>query len=152
MPRRTEIKGVLGNFLSKFASRYSDYDGYWLFGLLVNENEEISIDLLLPFHSNTTSIVSVTQRIASSTFQNQIVKAQLPLSVIHNATLNIVKTDRVVKCCNHGMWRDCFGLRLCVRVRTDLGRKFKREKFVFAAAHNPAFETRSTRRLPSIEY
>ncbi len=152
MPRRTEIKGVIDTFLSSFTSRYSDYDGYWIFGLLVDEDEEINIDLLAPFHSNTTSVVSVVKRIASDTFQNQIAKYKLPPSVIHGATLKITKTDKVTKCCNHGMWRDCVGLRLCVQVLTDLGRQFERERLVFAAPHDPNFETRSARRLSLPEY
>jgi hypothetical protein len=44
-PRRI-IKGVLHNFLGTYTSRYSDYDGYWLFGMLVRDVEELSIDLL----------------------------------------------------------------------------------------------------------
>ena len=37
MPRRRTIKGVLDNFLGTYTSRYSDYDGYWLFGMVVGE-------------------------------------------------------------------------------------------------------------------
>ena len=32
------IKSVLRNFLETFASRYTDYDGYWLFGFLVEHD------------------------------------------------------------------------------------------------------------------
>ena len=35
MPTRRVIKSVLHNFLGTYTSRYSDYNGYWLFGFMV---------------------------------------------------------------------------------------------------------------------
>ena len=46
MASRRVIKGVLGNFLGTYVSRYSDYDGYWLFGFLVGDLGELRINLL----------------------------------------------------------------------------------------------------------
>ena len=51
MAKRRAIRGVLGNFLGTFTSRYSDYDGYWLFGFLVADLKDLRIDLLLSLAS-----------------------------------------------------------------------------------------------------
>ena len=45
---RRIIKGVLHNFIGTYTSRYSDYDGYWLFGMVVRDVAELRIDLLYP--------------------------------------------------------------------------------------------------------
>jgi hypothetical protein len=43
-----KIRGVLHNFLATYSSRYSDYDGYWLFGVLAQESGHLQIDLVNP--------------------------------------------------------------------------------------------------------
>jgi hypothetical protein len=42
------IHAVVANFLGTFLSRYSDHEGYWLFGFLVSDLQTIRIDLLNP--------------------------------------------------------------------------------------------------------
>jgi hypothetical protein len=34
------INGVLDNFLGTFTSRYSNYSGYWVFGMMVEETRK----------------------------------------------------------------------------------------------------------------
>jgi hypothetical protein len=47
MARRRDLKGVLRNFLDTHVSRYSDFDGYWLFGLLMHDvGDLLEIDLV----------------------------------------------------------------------------------------------------------
>lgn len=46
MPTQRAIRGVLGNFLGTYTSRYSEHDGYWLFGLVVAELGELEVNLL----------------------------------------------------------------------------------------------------------
>jgi hypothetical protein len=45
---RRNLIGALHNFLATFTSGYSDYDGYWLFGFLLKDADELRIDLLNP--------------------------------------------------------------------------------------------------------
>ena len=46
MASRSVIKSVLWNFLGTYMSRYSDYDGYWLFGFLIEDMGELEINIL----------------------------------------------------------------------------------------------------------
>ena len=46
MTSRRVIPGVLHNFLGTFTSRYSDFNGYWIFGFLVEKMDSVRIDLL----------------------------------------------------------------------------------------------------------
>jgi hypothetical protein len=46
IPRRRNLKGVLAGFLGTYTSRYSDYQGFWLFGFIVGLPNPLEIDLL----------------------------------------------------------------------------------------------------------
>jgi hypothetical protein len=46
MPSSRTLRAVLHNTLGTYLSRYSDYDGYWLFGFLVPRLIELKFDLL----------------------------------------------------------------------------------------------------------
>ncbi len=48
MACRNAIRGALNGFLGTYTSRYSDFGGYWLFGLVANELRQLQIDLLAP--------------------------------------------------------------------------------------------------------
>jgi hypothetical protein len=53
MPGRRSITGVLCGFLGTYTSRYSDFDGYWIFGFLVAQVVDVKFDLWAtePFRS-----------------------------------------------------------------------------------------------------
>ena len=40
------MKSVLHNFLETYTSRYSDYDGFWVFGFIVETMLPANIDLM----------------------------------------------------------------------------------------------------------
>ena len=61
MTTRKAIKSVLDNFLGTYISRYSDYDGYWLFGFLVKESPHLKINLL---STNVDTTISGPESIA----------------------------------------------------------------------------------------
>ncbi|MCL2726396.1 MAG: hypothetical protein FWD69_18400 [Polyangiaceae bacterium] len=44
--RRRSIPSVLHNFLDTLSSRYSDYDGYWIFGLVISDLNCSTISLV----------------------------------------------------------------------------------------------------------
>src|SRR5947207_1622431 len=92
MTSRRVIKGVLHNFLATFTSRYSDFDGYWVFGLLVQGMDTESIDLLAVSAESTDATPSgFARRLAAQKFAEQIAKAGLPSSWFRKARLDITK-------------------------------------------------------------
>ena len=46
MTTRKAMKGVLDGFLGTYMSRYSHYEGYWLFGFLICDLPCLRVDLL----------------------------------------------------------------------------------------------------------
>ena len=74
---RRAILGVLGNFLGTYTSRYSDYEGYWLFGFLVTDIGELRIDLLAPSAGESDAPLGVAVRSAAAQFADQVQKAGL---------------------------------------------------------------------------
>src|SRR4051794_36083463 len=92
MKRRRTIKGVLGNFLGTFTSRDSDYDGYWLFGFLVEEMEHLTINFLEPKAWAGASMPrALAAKVATTKFQEQMEKAGLETSCLKEASLVITK-------------------------------------------------------------
>jgi hypothetical protein len=43
---RRVLNSVLRGFLGSYSSRYSDFDGFWLFGFLVSDLALMEVDLL----------------------------------------------------------------------------------------------------------
>ena len=89
MASRRVIKGVLGNFLGTYVSRYSDYDGYLLFGFLVGELGELRINLLGQSVSDPDSPRGVAVLSAVARFEDQRRKGGLAASRIREASLTM---------------------------------------------------------------
>src|SRR5262249_55253236 len=77
MATRKAIRGVLGTSPGTYTSRYSDSDGYWLFGFLVADLGELRIDLLAPPASDSEGPLGVAVRSAAAKFADQMQKAGL---------------------------------------------------------------------------
>src|SRR5262245_28787953 len=91
MATRKAVRGVLGNFLGTYTSRYSDSDGYWLFGFLVADLGELRIDLLAPPASDSEGPLGLAVRSAAAKFADQMQKAGLVCPQIQEAWLTIRK-------------------------------------------------------------
>src|SRR5688572_18734716 len=91
MATRRAIRGVLGNFLGTYTSRYSDYGGYWLFGFLVADLGELRIDLLAPPPGESDAPLGVAARSAAAKFADQLRHAGLARSQVREAWLTIRK-------------------------------------------------------------
>src|SRR4051794_17775759 len=91
MATRKVIRGVLSNFLSTYVSRYSDYDGYWLFGFLVSDLGELRIDLLVPIVGDPDTPLGAAIRSAAAKFADQAGKAGLTRSQVRDAWLAILR-------------------------------------------------------------
>ena len=75
------IKSVLQNFLGTYASRYSDFEGYWLFGFLIADVDALLASIARP-------IVLLTKRQPFALAEavapgNRYVGAMLPYTPLH---------------------------------------------------------------------
>jgi hypothetical protein len=161
------MKGVLASFLGTFTSRYSAYRGYWLFGFLVRGLGEIEIDLLADGSAGATALSEVTASdnlmvsikkmffggrmtpldvaaaLATAKFREQVIKAQLEISHVHEASLQIVKLpgEAIGNVNSHS----CVGNNVSFRAVAlmDNGRIYRSERILFIAPHHPMIEFRS---------
>jgi hypothetical protein len=146
MKIRRHISGALHNFLETYASRYSDYEGYWLFGLLIEELDQMSIDLLAgPEAGQPESPKSAACKEAIAKFCEQISKAGIPISCFRSAALTVAKSSPLKRGSEHGCYRDGFDVTFRVEALSDLGKRYEIEKSVFVAPHDPKVESRSKR-------
>ena len=143
---RKAIKGVLHNFLETYTSRYSDYDGYWLFGMLIGESEQFSIDLLDTYSKpSERALMTAAVQLAATKFKEQMVKAGLSLSCIREAKLAVSKSPDVRSGYVNGHRCAGFDVSFAARAVSPNGKAYECQKSVFVAPHDPEVELRSTR-------
>jgi len=147
MKIRRQITGALCGLLDTLGSRYSDYDGYWIFGLLVRETDSLSFELLREESTATFSpVVAQARQLARLKFEEQLERARIPVTCVSSAKLVIQKLGdlRVGPVNGHLM----NGHQVCLSVEavSDLGKKYYAEKFLFVAPHDPSVEHRSVRK------
>ena len=142
------IRGALNNFLATYTSRNSDYDGYWLFGLLVKDLVHLDFDLLKEFKEpSRPTPLQFAEISAARIFRYQMQKAGVSAPRIAEARLKITKTpDTISNFQGHRAWT-AHVLRVHAHVKSNHGRLFTAETTVLAAPHSFLFESRSTLRL-----
>jgi len=148
MPHRKDIKGVLHNFLGTYTSRYADFDGYWLWGLLVEELKELHIDLLQSDSPASTSASTYAISLAVVKFSEQIEKAGFDFLVIRKANLVITrsKTTRTdLQAGQTGLARTGYDLRFETTVEFNDRKAYKNVLSLFVAPHDPKVEAQSAR-------
>jgi hypothetical protein len=148
MPSRKLLNGVLRGFLGTYVSRYSDLDGYLVFGLAADALDGLEVDLTLDAPAPSLDPVSEVRRLAIRRFSEQLAKVGLSRSVVRSATLAIrpapearggyVETGRRVP--------SGHDYTFTVSVVTDLGRPYRAECRAFIAPHAPDVFLRSARR------
>ncbi len=143
MATRRVIKSVLQSFLGTYTSRYSDYDGYWLFGFLVADLGELRINLLGQNVGDPASPVGVATSLAVTKFEEQRRKSDLAPSHIHEAWLTIQRLPGERKWWASDHWSAGFNIRFSALAVMENGKRYERECDVFVAPHNPEFESRS---------
>ncbi len=143
---RNSIKGVLHNFLETYTSRYSDYEGYWLFGMLIGELDGFNVNLLDAGCGATESApMTAAVRLAAVKFMEQLEKAGLSLTCIREAQLSATKSPSSRNHYFNGHWSAGFDVEFVARAVSSSGKSYERKKSVFVAPHNPEVELRSTR-------
>ena len=96
------IKSVLRGFLGSYASRGSDYGGYYLFGYIVESLGVLTVDLLEPILEAGSPDAQVTS-LARSKFDEQLRKSHLNRSSLSGATLTI-RRGEPQDCNAYGVW------------------------------------------------
>jgi hypothetical protein len=135
---------VLHNFLGTYTSRYSEYNGYWLFGFLVGDLEDVQFDLLTEVAS-CDGVVEVARNLAVGRFAEQLCKAGLDPSLVREVSLQIERLDGQVKGRVNGNECGGFKIRFRASAGTDTGKLFECERVLFVAPHNADIELRSAR-------
>lgn len=146
MSSRHVIEGVLHNFLGTFTSRHSDFYGYWLFGFLVENGDQVRIDLLDARAETLDATPSAfAKQLAAQKFAEQVTKAGLLKSRFRAAHLDIAKSSDSKLGLVNG--RSCLGhdVRFLAHAEMDSGRSCDAMLFVFVAPYDPEVELRSTR-------
>ena len=146
MTSRRVIKGMLHNFLGTFTSRYSDFEGYWVFGFLVEGMDTVRIDLLGEVAESADSTPPVfARRLAAQKFSEQIAKAGLPKEWFREAYVDISKSPQSKQGLVNGRSSSGYDVTFQAHVVTDLGRAYDSTASIFVAPHDPKIELRSTR-------
>lgn len=136
MASRADIHAVLHNFLGTFISRYTNYQGYWLFGFLVPEIDRIEIDLLQAARTpDTASAMEVTVLTATEKFREQALKAGV-MQWIQTATLTIEKLAGTVQMQIEAHEMTAYSLSLTARATSDLGRDYTHSRTIYVAPHS----------------
>jgi|SRR6185312_3623449 len=144
IPRRRNLKGVLAGFLGTYTSRYSDYQGFWLFGFIVGLPNPLEIDLL-GVQENALSPEDMAGDLARVKFREQLRKHGFELSAVRRARLVIEHGEHKVGRLAGDFRREGFDTVFRAFVVADTESRFDRREVVFVAPHDERFERRSAR-------
>ena len=134
------------NFLATLTSRYSDFDGYWMLGLVVEDLEGTTIDLLGTSDAGTAATpLSAFIRAAREKFQDQLAKHSIPISHVSSGVLEIARQPAQREGSVSGHVRSGYDVAFTVRARSDLHTDYMQKTTIFVAPHDPSIEVRSTR-------
>jgi hypothetical protein len=149
MPRRRCLSAVLHNYLGTLTSRYSDLDGYWLLGLLIDDLETTTVDLMTDSAVSTQSKPWATfRRLARDKFHEQLGKQCIPTSFVRSAVLEIMKPRTPSEGRVNGHVTTGYDVVFSARAESDLHAVYTRGTSIFVAPHNADNERRSVRRAP----
>lgn len=145
MPGRRSINGVLCGFLGTYTSRYSDFDGYWVFGFLVAEVVDVKFNLLGDEAVSVASPLAFAETFAKARLKEQMRKAALPFDWLAEASLEIMRSTAPTRGQVNAVVGAGFDVTFVARVVSDLGTVYRRTTSVFVAPHDPVREQQSRR-------
>jgi nitrate reductase beta subunit len=119
-------------------SRYSEFDGYCLFGFLVHQ-PTLTIDLLVAPSIEVNCARGAAAQRATTAFADQVGKAGLTMDRIERASVSICTGDGVRRVMVGTLV--CDGYEVVVEARARIaGREYRRARTVFVAPHDPTVE------------
>ena len=139
------LKGAVHNFLGTYTSRYTDFEGYWLFGLIVVDLDEFRIDLLAPFVNSNNAVYDAAVQIAVARFNDQVQKAGVAYAQIRDAFLIIQRLTGTSMCCVNGHPRTGSNLKFSVVATIADGTQYSHQITVVVAPHDSEIEQQSGR-------
>ena len=145
MPRGRAMQGVLNNFLSTYTSRYSTFDGYWLFGFIVNDLERVEFDLLSPPTPDKYDALEAASLFASNKFIEQICKSGLSISCVVNAFVVLSKSAAMSSSLVENSYRSGFDVTFEARAYMEHGKYYECSDTIFVAPHDPKLERRNAK-------
>lgn len=145
MKRSQSITGVIHNFLGAYTSRYSDFKGYWAFGMIVDDLFVTEIDLLDTRSENVQKNVGeyVLSR-AQNTFKDQMSKAGILHNTIERAILQIRRCNTKTGFINNTK-KNGWIVDFTAEVVTKKNLQYRDSKMLFIAPHDSRNEFRSAR-------
>ena len=96
MSTRRVIQSVLHNFLGTYTSRYSDFNGYWLFGFLVESLDCFEFDLFAADCNSPVAVDEFARQLAVARFADQLRKSMLERSRVREARLSIRRLPKTI--------------------------------------------------------
>ncbi len=148
MTRRRCLRGALHNYLGTLTSRYADFDGYWVLGLIVDDlGDAATFDLLADSNVDAPSAaLAAFIRMARTKFREQIDKQRIPASCVRAARLEISKPATQTEGWVNGHVMPGYAVSFSARVESDLHTLYETRMSIFVAPHNAEIETRSKHR------
>lgn len=134
------LRGVVHNALETYVSRYSSYDGYWLFGFLIGQLEHLEFDLLAPLGASDTPIEAAQLR-ARQVFREQLAKAGLGIERVRRAVLTL-RRGQGADVVGEQFFTRGWELHASLQAEAVTGRVFHAEQLVRVAVHDPRVERR----------
>lgn len=148
MSARKTLRSVLWNFLGTYMSRYSEFNGYWLFGFLVTAIDSREFDLLIP-HIIEVTPLDTAAHLAEAKFADQLRKGGIDKSLLGSAHLTVARTSIMFRGHVQHVWppqneeRDGYQVTFRAEARLVDGAAFSAERTAFVAPHDPSLERQS---------
>jgi len=145
MPRARAMQGVLAGFLGIFTSRYSDFNGYWVCGFLVEDLRTVVLDLKAEVPGGAEDAFTFARGLAIEKFGEQARKHGFVAEEIDSASVSLSRLPGIVEGFVNGRLSSGYSVSVIARAQVRKGRQREREQIICAAPHNPAVERRSSR-------
>jgi hypothetical protein len=134
------LRGALGNFLGTFTSRYSEFEGYWLFGFLVADFDYFEIELTETSHDVPATPLAKATHLARFAFDDQLRKAKLLPDQVSAAKVVFVRHPDQVEGWVNIHRKKGFNVTVRVEARSNREEYFAKKVVLFVTPHDPLAE------------
>lgn len=146
MARRRAIRFVLRGFLEAFAWRFSEPQAYWLFGLLVSDVGDRTVDLLRDEPpKGPPTVLDLTLRQARATFREELHRRGLHMLSLRSASLRLRRMPMPRQTMRNGRPITGYEIQFGVTVVSEFGKVFFDTESIVGAPADPCADLRSLR-------